>query len=154
MRSQASNKQTLLPWQQECCDPQKGNFCASPWAPNCMQNLKGGLKIFSSQDVWFLQRLVLKTIDAVNLCLKNVANDVTVTITAQVLPMICSPLNYLAVEFAGKNHAHLKDIALSECISEVISCRRHSHWSRSELKRCKWRGQKKSDWTCCNEHKI
>ena len=56
----------------------------------------------------------LKTVDVVNLCLKNVDNDTTVTITAHVVPMICSPLNYQAVQFARKNHAHLKDIALSE----------------------------------------
>ena len=37
-----------------------GIFVYSPWAPNYMQNLKGGLKMFISQDVWFLQRLVLK----------------------------------------------------------------------------------------------
>ena len=30
MRPQASNKQPLLPWQQECCHLQKGDFCASP----------------------------------------------------------------------------------------------------------------------------
>ena len=56
----------------------------------------------------------LQTVDVVNLCLKNVDNDITVTITAHVVPMICSPLNYQAVQFARKNHAHLKDIALSE----------------------------------------
>ena len=60
----------------------------------------------------------LKTVDDVNLCLKNVDNDVTVTITAYVVPIICSPLNYQAVQFAGKKHAQLKDIALSECIPE------------------------------------
>ena len=37
-------------------------FVHYPWVPNCMKNLKGGLKIFISQDVWFLQRLVLNTI--------------------------------------------------------------------------------------------
>jgi len=60
----------------------------------------------------------LKTVDVVNLCLKNDDNDVTVTITAHVVPMICSPLKYQAVQFARKNHAHLKDIALSECLLE------------------------------------
>ena len=35
----------------------------------------------------------LKTVDVVNLCLKNVDNDVTMTITVHVVPMICSPLN-------------------------------------------------------------
>ena len=60
----------------------------------------------------------LKTVDVVNLCLKNVDNDVTVTITAHVVPMICSPLNYQVVQFARRNHAHLKDIVLLECISE------------------------------------
>ena len=30
MRPEASNKQSLLPWQQECCHLQKGHFCASP----------------------------------------------------------------------------------------------------------------------------
>ena len=50
--------------------------------------------------------------------LKNVDNDVTVTITAHVVPMICSPLNYQAVQFAKRNHDHLKDIALSECNPE------------------------------------
>ena len=55
-----------------------------------------------------------KAVDVVNLCLKNVDNDITVSITAHVVPMICSPLNYQAVQFARKNHAHLKDIALSE----------------------------------------
>ena len=49
-----------------------------------------------------------------NLFLKNVDNDVTVTITGHAVPMICSPLNYQAVQLARKNHAHLKDIALSE----------------------------------------
>jgi len=52
------------------------------------------------------------------LCPTNVDNDVTVIITAHVLPMICSPLNYQAIQFARKNHAHLKDIALSECVPE------------------------------------
>ena len=56
----------------------------------------------------------LKTVDIVNLCPKNVDNDITVTITAHIVPMICSPLNYQAVQFARKNHAHLKDITLSE----------------------------------------
>jgi len=56
----------------------------------------------------------LKTVDVVNLCLKNVDNDVTMTIAAHVVPMICSPLSYQAVQFAKKNHAHLKDIVLSE----------------------------------------
>ena len=60
----------------------------------------------------------LKTVDVVNLCLKNVDNDVTMTITAHVVPMICSPLNYQAVQFAKKNHDHLKDIVLSECNPE------------------------------------
>jgi len=60
----------------------------------------------------------LKTVDVVNLCLKNVDRDVTVTITAHVVPIICSPLNYQVVQFARKNHAHLKDIALSECVPE------------------------------------
>ena len=56
----------------------------------------------------------LKTVDVVNLCLKNVDNDVTVTITAHVVPMIRSPLNYQTVQFAKRSHDHLKDIALSE----------------------------------------
>lgn len=47
----------------------------------------------------------LRTVDVVNLCLKNLDNDVTVTITAHVVPMICSPLNYQAVQFARKSHA-------------------------------------------------
>lgn len=55
----------------------------------------------------------LKTVDIVNLCLKNFDNDVTVSITAHVVLMICSPLNYQGIEFARKNHAHLKDIVLS-----------------------------------------
>ena len=59
----------------------------------------------------------LKTVDVVNLCLKNVNNDTNVSITAHVVPMICSPLNYQAVQFARENHTHLKDISLSECIS-------------------------------------
>ena len=37
----------------------KGIFVHPPWVPTYMQNLEGGLKIFISQDVWFLQRLVL-----------------------------------------------------------------------------------------------
>ena len=56
----------------------------------------------------------LKAVDVVDLCLKNVDNDITVTITAHVVPMICSPLKYQAVQFSRKNHAHLKDIVLSE----------------------------------------
>ena len=60
----------------------------------------------------------LKTVDVVNLCLQNVNNDTTVSIAAHVVPMICSPLNYQAVQFARENHTHLKDITLSECISE------------------------------------
>ncbi|XP_015752426.1 PREDICTED: uncharacterized protein LOC107332218 [Acropora digitifera] len=56
----------------------------------------------------------LKTVDVVNLCLKNVDNDVTMTITAHVVPMICSPLNYQAIQFAKKNHDHLKDIVFYE----------------------------------------
>ena len=54
----------------------------------------------------------LKAVDVVDLCLKNVDNDITVTITAHVVPMICSPLNYQAFQFARKNHARLKDVAL------------------------------------------
>ncbi|XP_074623953.1 uncharacterized protein LOC141881889 [Acropora palmata] len=57
----------------------------------------------------------LKSVDVVNLCPKNVDNDVIMTITAHVVPMICSPLNYEAVQFAKNNHDHLKDIVLSEC---------------------------------------
>ena len=53
-----------------------------------------------------------------NLCLKNVDNGVTVTIAADVVPMICSPLNYQTVQFSKRNHGHLKDIALSECNPE------------------------------------
>ena len=60
----------------------------------------------------------LKAVDVVNLCLKNVDDDIIVTITAHVVPMICSPLNYQAVQFARKNHAHLRDIALSDCNPE------------------------------------
>ena len=60
----------------------------------------------------------LKTVDVVNLCLKNVDNDVTVTFIAHVVPVICSPLNYQTVQFAKRNHGHLKDIALSECNPE------------------------------------
>ena len=48
------------------------------------------------------------------LWLENVHNDVTVTITAHVVPMISSPPNYQAVQFAKRNHDDLKDIALSE----------------------------------------
>ena len=59
-----------------------------------------------------------KTVDIVNLCLKNVDDDVTMTITAHVVPIICSPLNYQSVQFAKKNHDHLKDIVLSECNPE------------------------------------
>ena len=43
-------------------------LCISPGVPNCMQNLKGGLKIFISQDVWFLQRLVLKSWTSQHIC--------------------------------------------------------------------------------------
>lgn len=50
--------------------------------------------------------------------LKNVDNGVTVSITAYVVSTIGSALNYQAVQFEGKNHAHLKDIVLSEGISE------------------------------------
>jgi len=60
----------------------------------------------------------LKTVGIVNLCLKNVDNDVTVTITAHVVLVICSPLNCQTVQFARKNHAHSKDIVLPQCISE------------------------------------
>ena len=64
-----------------------------------------------------------------------IINDVTVIITADVILMICSPLNYEAVQFAKENHIHLKDIILSECISEenlpVYTV--HFHWSRSVL---------------------
>ena len=61
----------------------------------------------------------LKTVDVVNLCLKNVDNDITMTTTAHVVPMICSPLNYQAVQFAKKNHDQLKDMnSLSECNPE------------------------------------
>ncbi|XP_020611283.1 uncharacterized protein LOC110049797 [Orbicella faveolata] len=60
----------------------------------------------------------LRTVGIVNLCLKNVDNDVIVTITAHVVLVICSPLNYQTIQFARKNHAHLKDIVLPQCISE------------------------------------
>ena len=56
----------------------------------------------------------LKTVDVVKLWLENVHNDVTVTITAHVVPMISSPLNYQVVQFAKRSHDHLKDIALSK----------------------------------------
>ena len=48
----------------------------------------------------------LKTVDVVKLCQENVHNDVTVTITAHVVPMISSPLNYQAVQLAKTNHDH------------------------------------------------
>lgn len=60
----------------------------------------------------------LKTFDVVNLCLKNVDDDVNVIITTHVVSVICSPLNYQTVQFTKKNYAHLKDTALSECLSE------------------------------------
>ena len=60
----------------------------------------------------------LKTVDVVNLCMKNVDNDVTVNVMAHVVPIICSPLDYQAVQFARKNHAHLKDIVSLERTSE------------------------------------
>ena len=60
----------------------------------------------------------LKTVDIVNLCLKNVENDLSVIITAHVVPLICSPLNYQAVQFAKQNHSHLADVVLSERASE------------------------------------
>ena len=60
----------------------------------------------------------LKTVDIVNLCLKNVENDPSVIITAHVVPLICSPLNYQAVQFAKQNHSHLADVVLSERASE------------------------------------
>ena len=41
----------------------------------------------------------LKAVDVVYLCRKNVDNDITITITAHVVPMICSPLNYQPVQF-------------------------------------------------------
>jgi len=43
---------------------------------------------------------------------------VSVTITAYVVPLICSPLNYQAVQFAKQNHSHLADVVLSERASE------------------------------------
>ena len=67
MRHQASNKQSLLPWQRECCDLKKGHFCAPPRAPNCMQNLKGGWKcsfpkMFDSyRDLFFRASLSIKS---------------------------------------------------------------------------------------------
>ena len=60
----------------------------------------------------------LKTFDVVNLCLKNVDDDVNVIITTHVVSVICSPLNYQTVQFTKKSYAHLKDTALSECLSE------------------------------------
>ena len=43
----------------------------------------------------------------------------SLTITAHVVPIICSPLNYQAVQFAKKNHDQLKDMnSLSECNPE------------------------------------
>ena len=67
-----------------------------------------------SRKTYITQKLkdqITTTLRLLNLCLKNVDNDVTVTITALVVPMICSPLNYQAVQFAKRNHGHLKDIA-------------------------------------------
>ena len=60
----------------------------------------------------------LKTVDIVNVRLKNVENDLSVIITAHVVPLICSPLNYQAVQFAKQNHRHLADVVLSERASE------------------------------------
>ena len=57
----------------------------------------------------------LKTVDVVNLCLKNVDNGpLSVIITAHVVPLICSPLNYQVVQFAKRNYSHLVDVVLSE----------------------------------------
>ncbi|KAK2548100.1 hypothetical protein P5673_031800 [Acropora cervicornis] len=84
----------------------------------------------------------LKTVDVVNLCLKNANNDVTVTITAHVLPMICSPLNYQAVQFAKRNHDHFKDIALWECNPEenlvvdiLVGANQYRNIANGEIKR-------------------
>ena len=67
------------------------------------------------EDIWIRLR---QPLDVVNLCLKNGDNDVTATITADVVPMICSPLNYHTFQFSKRNQGHLKDIALSECNPE------------------------------------
>ena len=45
-------------------------------------------------------------------------SDTTLSITAHVVSMICSLLNYQAVQFARENHTHLKDVTLSEYILE------------------------------------
>ena len=78
-----------------------------------------GLKQVTREKMFGSDFNNLKTVDIVNLHLKNVENDLSVIITAQVmLYLICSPLNYQAVQFAKQNQSHLVDVVLSECASE------------------------------------
>ena len=56
----------------------------------------------------------VKTVDIVNVCLKNVSSDETLIVTAHVVPMICSPLSHQAVQFAKQRYSHLEGILLSE----------------------------------------
>ena len=65
--------------------PFKGYFCASPWAPNCMQNLKGGWKfsfpkMFDSYRDLFLNVYPLKHVEVYQaktckLCYNKKKND-------------------------------------------------------------------------------
>ena len=96
----------------------------------------------------------LKTVDVVNLCMKNVDNDVTVTVTAHVVPIICSPLDYQAVQFARKKSCSFEGHCFVGTYFRRESRRRHSHWSRSAVEHCKWKGQKRRELACCNEHMI
>ena len=96
----------------------------------------------------------LKTVDVVNLCMKNVDNDVTVNVMAHVVPIICSPLDYQAVQFARKKSCLFEGHCFVGTYFRIESRRRHSHWSRSAVEHCKRKGQKRRELACCNERSI
>ena len=68
-------------------------FVHYPWVPNCMKNLKGGLKIFISQDVWLLQRLALNCYRLIYLSLLShvshlcVLTSLTISTSSEFCPL-------------------------------------------------------------------
>lgn len=56
----------------------------------------------------------MQTVEVVKLCLTNPATKERLVITADVVPLICSPLCNQEVKFAKEHFTHLRDLTLSE----------------------------------------
>lgn len=121
-----------------------------------VNDVKGIRQLYEKIEIHIrgLQALGVEAQQHVNLCMKNADNDVTVTVTAHVVPIICSPLDYQAVQFARKKSCSFEGHCFVGTYFRRESRRRHSHWSRSAVEHCKWKGQKRRELACCNEHMI